>query len=88
MPLDTLGTVCTAAHPVCCSSKTFWLLTGPSGIGPAHLGPQIKVQSIDLEALSPFGYFGNGLYRFPPGLLLLKNFLVGDRSIGNRSHPP
>ena len=35
------GNGLTAPHPVCCYSKTFWLLTGPSGIG---FGPQSKFE--------------------------------------------
>ena len=49
------------SHSVCGYSKLLWWLTGPSGIGAAHLDRRIKVAMFDLQALSAFGYFGNGL---------------------------
>ena len=55
--------------------------------------PQIKVQSMYLQAISAFGYLGNGLTVFTgPHLVslrlpLLKKFWVADTSIGNRIRP-
>ena len=37
-------------HLVCCYSKTFWLLAGPSGIEFGRPGPLDKDQSFDLQA--------------------------------------
>ena len=51
----------------CCYSKTIWLLTGPIGDRVRPTWTAIKVQSVYHQALSAFGYFGNGLYRFPSG---------------------
>ena len=53
-----------AAPPGKLLPKKFWLLKGPSGIGGAPLGPQIKIQNIDLQALSAFVYLRNGLMVF------------------------
>ena len=47
-------TVPTGSHPV--TQKLFWWLTGPSGIGAAHLDCRIKVAMFDLQALSALGY--------------------------------
>jgi hypothetical protein len=69
--------------------KIFWLLTGPSGTGFAHLDrwQSSKYLPPAFKCLRILRERSSGLYRFPSGYS--KSFyLLADRSIGNQSGPP
>ena len=91
MPLDTLGAALRCVQVPTWLLKNFLVAERSCGNLSGPPGTAIKVQSIDLDALSAFGYFGAlgaALRCVHVPTLLLKNFLVAERSCGNRSGPP
>ena len=67
-------------------SKTFWLLTGPSEIGDPDRKSRFKVLPRGFKCL--WILWGTVVQSFQVPTWLLKNFLVADRSIGNRIRLP
>ena len=82
MPLDTLETVLQSYKSPPGYSKTFWLLTGPSGIGDPDHKSKFKVSPRGFKCL--WILWGTVLQSVQVPTWLLKNFLVAERSIGNR----
>ena len=73
----------------CCYSKAVWLMRGPSRIGSDPPGHRSKLHVFTSRLQVPLDTWKGsyGPYRSPPALLLLKNGLVDERSIGNRIRP-